>query len=160
MAAVNFEKAADVLSIYCMTLMQNVSDVEQAQIGNDIARIGDRKIDPQTKAMMLGLRLMSAVGKDVLRTAVTSLARQIKDVARITIEPLPDINAGVAVPTKATAFDRTDAVIPRRSFTWASNAPLIATVDVNGIVQGVAAGTAIITASADATSATVTAKVT
>ncbi|HXA17384.1 MAG TPA: hypothetical protein VN380_10345, partial [Thermoanaerobaculia bacterium] len=88
MAAVNFEKAADVLPIYCMTLMQNVADVEQAQIANDVARLRERTIDNQTKAMMLGLRLMTTVGKAVLRTAVTSLARQIKDVVRISIEPI------------------------------------------------------------------------
>ena len=159
MAAVNFEKAADVLPIYCLTLMQNVPDVEQAQIANDVARLRERKIDPQTKAMMLGLRLMTAVGRSVLRTAVTSLAPQIKDVVRISIEPLAEIKSGNAAPAKARAFDRTGGEIPRTSFNWTSSAPGIATVDMNGLVQGVAAGSADITATVDATSATVTVKI-
>jgi hypothetical protein len=139
--------------------MQNVPDVEQAQIANDVARLRERKIDPQTKAMMLGLRLMTAVGKTVLRTAVTSLAPQIKDVVRINIEPLGDLSIGSAARIKVTAFDRTDCEIPRGSLTWKSSAPAIATVDMNGVVQGVTAGPAIVTATADATSATVAVKV-
>lgn len=160
MAAVNFEKAADVLPIYCMTLMQNVPDVEQAQIGNDVARIRDRKIDNQTKARMLGLRLISAVGKSVVRTAVTSLASQIKDVVRITIAPVADIKVGSAATTEAKAFDSSGAEISRRSFLWTSNAPAIVTVDLSGSVQGVSIGTAVITATADAASATVLVNVT
>jgi hypothetical protein len=154
MAAVNFEKAADVLPIYCMTLMQNVPDVEQAQIANDVARLRERPIDGQTKSIMLGLRLMSSVGKSVLRTAVSSLAPQIKDAARITIEAVPQLKPGAVVQAEAKAFDRTGAAIPRKLLTWKSAANAIATVDLNGVVQGVTAGETIITAVADTATAT------
>jgi hypothetical protein len=159
MASVNFEKAADVLPIFCMTLMQNVSDVEQAQIANDVARLRERPIDGQTKSIMLGLRLMSSVGKSVLRTAVASLAPQIKDVARITIDAIPEIKSGTAAQAEARAFDRTGTLIPRKILNWTSADPSIATVE-NGVLQGGATGQTTVRATADSATATAGVKVT
>jgi uncharacterized protein YjdB len=53
----------------------------------------------------------------------------------------------------ATTQDAAGVVLTGRSITWATSAATIATVDANGVVTGVAAGTANITASSEAKSA-------
>lgn len=59
----------------------------------------------------------------------------------------------------ATALDDKNIAISGKVFTWTSSDPTKATVDGNGLVKGVAAGTTTITATADGKTATVSVEI-
>jgi hypothetical protein len=71
--------------------------------------------------------------------------------ATATVEVTPDPFSVIVGATKqltAVAKNASNEVIPGESFTWASTNEAVATVDANGLVTGVAPGTAIIRATA------------
>ncbi len=75
--------------------------------------------------------------------------------ASITIAPADaTAQVGGTVQLTATLKDANGNVLTGRTITWASLAPAIATVSAAGLITGVSAGTAAITASADAQTAT------
>jgi len=83
MKDVSFEKAKELLPIYCLALMQNLSKEEQEALGRDVASIAATTIsDPiaanRQKSVLLGLRLLSVVGTDLLQQAVKSLGGDIR----------------------------------------------------------------------------------
>jgi uncharacterized protein YjdB len=79
----------------------------------------------------------------------TGTANLTVNVSSVTVSPPNDtVVAGGTVALTATARDLTNAVIPNQVFTWTSNAPSVATVSSSGVVTGVAAGSAHITAAA------------
>ncbi len=59
----------------------------------------------------------------------------------------PSLTVGQSVQLTATPYDSHGQVVTGVSVTWASAAPAIARVDANGLVTGVAAGHAQISAS-------------
>lgn len=68
-------------------------------------------------------------------------------VTSITVTPSPaSVDVGGFVQLTATARDRRNNALTNRTFTWSTSLPSIASVDANGRVTGVAAGTATITA--------------
>lgn len=76
-------------------------------------------------------------------------------IASITVEPgAPTIARGSAQQFGATARDASGDPIAATSFTWSSSDPAIASIDSNGIAQGMAEGTVTITASAGGISGT------
>ena len=64
------------------------------------------------------------------------------------------VNQGGTQQYTATAFDASNNAIPGTSFTWTTSDNTIATVNASGLATGVAAGDAIITASASGKSGT------
>jgi hypothetical protein len=83
MKNVSFDKAKELLPIYCLALMQNLSKEEQEALGRDIASIAAANIsDPiaanRQKSVLLGLRLLSVIGTDLLQQAVNALGDDIK----------------------------------------------------------------------------------
>ncbi|MFN8574458.1 MAG: Ig-like domain-containing protein [Gemmatimonadaceae bacterium] len=66
----------------------------------------------------------------------------------------PVINEGQTGQVLATVADTRGQALSGRSLTWTSSSPTIATVDANGLVTGVLAGTATITARDPATNGT------
>ncbi len=83
MKDVSFEKAQELLPIYCLALMQNLTKDEQEALARDVASIGATNIsDPvaanRQKSVLLGLRLLSVIGTDLLEQAVKSLGDDIK----------------------------------------------------------------------------------
>jgi hypothetical protein len=71
-------------------------------------------------------------------------------VASVGVAPAtPSINVGATVALTATPRDAAAASLPNRAVTWASNATGTATVDGSGVVTGVAAGTATISATSE-----------
>lgn len=74
--------------------------------------------------------------------------------------PSVSIKVGERSGLLATAFDRIGNVIPTARITWASRSPQVAKVDNNGTVTGVAAGVAIIEATAGRRSGLATVTVT
>jgi len=86
MSGVSFERAFESLPGYCLALMQNLPEADQAKLGKQLATIKALKIDDEVKSLLLGLALIDAVGESVLAQAVKSLEWKIKTPAP---PPLP-----------------------------------------------------------------------
>src|SRR2546423_8774481 len=70
------------------------------------------------------------------------------------------VQIGQTVQLTATPKDASGTPLAGRVVTWASNAPGVATVNGSGLVTGVAAGTATLTATSEGQSGTATVTVT
>jgi uncharacterized protein YjdB len=71
-------------------------------------------------------------------------------VASVTVSPAQaNLTVGQVVPLVATAQDASGQVLTGRTVTWSSASPSVATVSATGNVTGVAAGSAVITATID-----------
>lgn len=71
------------------------------------------------------------------------------EVASVTVAPLSTtLNVGATVALTATGFDINMQPIAGAAFTWSSSVPAVATVSTTGVVTGVGAGDALITATA------------
>src|SRR6266542_3024841 len=76
-------------------------------------------------------------------------------VASVTVTPTPAaVVVGQTVQLTATTKDAAANVLTGRTVTWASSAPGVATVSGTGLVTGVTAGTATITATSEGQSGT------
>lgn len=88
---------------------------------------------------------------------ITVLAR----VATVTVAPLtPSITVTLTVALTATLRDANGNTLTGRVVTWTSNTPAVATVSTTGVVTGVAAGSATITATSEGKTGTATVTVT
>src|SRR6266540_2745957 len=68
-------------------------------------------------------------------------------VASVTVSPTTaSVSVGQAVQLAATPKDSIGNALSGRVMTWVSNAPAVATVNGSGLVTGVAAGAATVTA--------------
>jgi hypothetical protein len=161
MSGVSFQAAQAALPAFCMQLMQNVPADEQNEVGDAVKILQSSAMDDQTKAKNLGLLLMNVVGEKVLLTAVANLAAQIKTAFSVTIDPRNvSVAAGSSVPLKATCRDSTGAEIAGKLVTWSSAQAPVAAVGPDGRVRGVAAGSTVVSATADGVSDAVTVTVT
>jgi len=98
----------------------------------------------------------SVNGKSGIATITVSQAA----VATVTVTPSPlSISVGQTSQLAATVKDQNGTVVTNRVVTWTSSNPAIATV-AGGVVSGVATGTAIITATSEGRSGTVSVTVT
>ncbi|MGB9180908.1 MAG: hypothetical protein WCB68_16875 [Pyrinomonadaceae bacterium] len=79
MKAVSFAKASEVLPAYCIALMQNLSQEDQRQLGNQVKELGPSTMDDHFKSLLLGLAILNFVGIDVLKAAVDALGERIRD---------------------------------------------------------------------------------
>src|SRR6267143_2050815 len=71
-------------------------------------------------------------------------------VATVTVSPATtSVEAGQAVQLAAVLTDTSGIVLTGRTITWTSSNPAVATVDASGVVTGVAAGTATLTATSE-----------
>jgi len=76
------------------------------------------------------------------------------EVKKLIVAPANDTLAvGKSVQLTATAYDAHGQVISGITISWTSSAPGVAAVDTRGLVKGLAAGNAQVSASATATSA-------
>jgi hypothetical protein len=70
--------------------------------------------------------------------------------ASVTVTPNPaSVNQGASVQLTATARDAAGAALTGKTFAWSSSAPTVASVDQNGLVQGLLPGTANVSAAVD-----------
>jgi uncharacterized protein YjdB len=84
------------------------------------------------------------------KTGSAPLTVAAKTVASVTVSPNPaSATVGQTAQLSAVAADAQGAAMTGRTFTWASSAPTIATVNASGLVTAVAPGSASITATAD-----------
>ncbi len=102
---------------------------------------------------------------------VIASAGSVADTATIAVNPVPvarvvvtpaasTLAVGQTVQLTATPEDSTGAALAGRTVSWASGAPGVATVSGTGLVTGVAAGSATITATSEGQSGTATVTVT
>ena len=78
------------------------------------------------------------------------LLGMLNPVASVLVTPATaSVPVGQTVELVATPKDSTGRVLIARIVTWVSNAPAVATVDAGGLVTGVAAGTATISATSE-----------
>jgi uncharacterized protein YjdB len=86
---------------------------------------------------------VSAGGK----SATADITVAARDVASVVVNPPTlSIRVGVSTPLQALTLDAEGGTLTGRAVTWNSSAPAIATVSASGVVTGVAAGAATITA--------------
>src|SRR6266851_2879166 len=82
-------------------------------------------------------------------------------VASVTVSPAPaGLLVGATLQLSAVTKDAAGATLSGRVVTWSSSAPAVATVSASGLVTGVAAGSATITATSEGKSGTATVTVT
>lgn len=71
-------------------------------------------------------------------------------VQKIVVVPAnPTVAVGATVQLSDTAYDANGRVVTGLTITWKSSAPAVASVDSNGLVSGVATGSAQISAAAN-----------
>lgn len=151
MTGVSFQSAYQALPTFCIALMQNLSKEDQATLARDIAAVQASNMDPQIKALALGLALMNQVGESVLVTAISQLP-QLKIAALVTVSPMRleiSLKKGGRFILNALAKDQSGTLIIGKQVAWTTSDPGIATVDAMGHVVGIAAGEVLVTATAD-----------
>ena len=117
----------------------------------EIASVG---IDGVAVGVATGSATITATAEG--RSGTAALTVQQVPVAAISIAPTaPAVDAGKTVQLAATVRDANGNVLTGRTITWETSAAGIATVSSTGLVSGIAAGTATITASSEGKSATV-----
>jgi uncharacterized protein YjdB len=95
------------------------------------------------------------------KSGTASITVTIVPVAAVAVTPAAaNIRVGGTVQLTATATDSAGNVLAGRVVTWASSAPAVASVNGSGLVTGVAAGTATLTATSGGKCGTATVTVT
>jgi hypothetical protein len=84
MKNVSFDKAYQALPAYCLSLLQNLPQADQDQLGKKIGLLFNTTgISPRVKSLLLGLALLNLVGESVLKSAVENLGKDLE------MDPLP-----------------------------------------------------------------------
>jgi hypothetical protein len=147
MGNVASDKALEILPSYLSALMQNFNQEEQSRFDQSVNRIRSGQLSNETKVLLLGLVAMTHMGGGVLRSAVQSLAAQLKSSAKETLGTATDTMATAQATKEAT----TEAVAAMEQA-----ATVAETVDVpDEVKQAVAEGTAAVKEAAVTAQATV-----
>src|SRR6266576_195206 len=100
---------------------------------------------------------VDAVFGGLSNVASGTTANSTAPVATVTVSPASvSLGVGATQSLTATMRDASGNILTGRTVTWASSAPLLATVGGSGLVTGVAVGTASITATSEGQSGTAT----
>ncbi|HTT66010.1 MAG TPA: hypothetical protein VMG35_29370 [Bryobacteraceae bacterium] len=79
MKGLDYKKAAEGLTPYCMALMQNVSDDDTKKLETTVDLLtADTSVDDTIKVRILGLHLLKVVGPAVLTASVEALHDELK----------------------------------------------------------------------------------
>lgn len=108
-----------------------------------------------------------ATARGIGTARIAASAGGTSAVATITVVPVPvasvavvpgsgTVSVGSTMGLTAVAYDSAGGTLAGRSVTWASGSPAVATVDSKGVVTGVTAGTAQITATVEGRSGSAT----
>ncbi|MEJ7809014.1 MAG: Ig-like domain-containing protein [Gemmatimonadaceae bacterium] len=91
-------------------------------------------------------------------TGKSTITVALAPVASVTISPnpVPSFKDGKTQQLVAKTFDASGNQLSGRAVFWSSSKPSVATVDQNGLVRGIASGTATVTATSEGKSVTVT----
>jgi hypothetical protein len=90
MSGLQFSVVSEALPTYALALMQNLSPDDQKKLGTQVGQLVGSKMDDRLKVLILGLLVMNAVGEDVLRSAVTSIRKEIPDAVVPGSTPVPE----------------------------------------------------------------------
>lgn len=88
MNEVDFDKAQEALSSYCIALMQNLSAEDSRRLANRLNEIKASTMPKDIKVLTLGLALLDTFGEDVLDKARAALKDQIKRVGPLKDQPV------------------------------------------------------------------------
>ncbi|MCC7051881.1 MAG: Ig-like domain-containing protein [Gemmatimonadaceae bacterium] len=109
------------------------------------------------RATLAGALTLAACGGD----PDTPTPGQTATVTSVRVNPATaTVDVGATTQLSALALNGSGLVVPGRTVTWASQTPALATVSADGVVTGVAVGTATIAATADGKTGTATVAVT
>jgi uncharacterized protein YjdB len=115
--------------------------------------------DGLVTAVSAGSAIISATSERI--SGAASLTVTLAPVATVTVSPAPvTLVAGGTQQLSATLKDARDGPLTGRVVTWSSSSSAFATVDANGLVTAVAAGTTTITATSEGKAGTSTITVT
>ena len=78
MKGIDYDRASKALPRYCLALMQNLSQEDRQALNRAIEAVDKQRVEPNVKALRLGIELINVVGVDVLTTGVNSLGDQIR----------------------------------------------------------------------------------
>ncbi|MGE5093150.1 MAG: Ig-like domain-containing protein [Bacillota bacterium] len=93
-------------------------------------------------------------------SSVTVTSAPVDPVASVAVTPTSaSVTVGQTVQLSASTFDSAGAVLTGRSMTWTSSDATVATVSSTGLVTGVAAGSAVISATSEGKTGTSTVQV-
>jgi Big-like domain-containing protein/calcineurin-like phosphoesterase family protein len=102
-----------------------------------------------------GTATITAASGSARGTATITVRATTVPVASVTVTPNPaSVGVGATVQLTATLKDANGNVLTGRTVAWTTNAAAVATVSSSGLVSGVAAGTATITATSEGKSGT------
>jgi hypothetical protein len=93
MEEVDFDKAQEALSSYCIALMQNLPDDESRRLANRLNEVRTSTMPKDIKVLTLGLALLNTFGEDVLDKAREALKDQIKRVGPLKDQPVGRLSA-------------------------------------------------------------------
>jgi uncharacterized protein YjdB len=106
------------------------------------------------QAVSPGTTVISATAEGRTGQVTVTVVPPVASVTvRLTAATIP---VGATTTATATAFDDRGTSLTGRAVTWSSSAPAVATVSTSGVVTGVAAGTAIISATSEGRTGSVT----
>ena len=101
-----------------------------------------------TVGRAVGTTTITATCEGKLVTVPVTVLTSPPAIASISVTPTPvSISTGMTIQLTATARDATGTVLPGRVFTWSSGNSSVAGVGAGGLVSGLSAGTATISAS-------------
>lgn len=148
MGSLSYAATGGSLMTLCLALMQNLPKEEQQELSDQVNALNATPLDDRIKTLTLGLKLMNVVGVGVLRGAVKALGPDAKTIHSVRmILPAAPITPGSSFQPILEALDQTGAVLAATGAVWASDNSAVATVDAtSGLVSGVSAGRATITA--------------
>jgi uncharacterized protein YjdB len=90
-------------------------------------------------------------------SGLATVTVQPRAIATVTITPVgPEITVAQQAQLTATLRDASNAILTQRLITWSSSNEAVAFVSSNGLVVGVGAGSAVITATSEGVSGTTT----
>src|SRR5690348_2085530 len=122
--------------------------VTYSATGGTITAGGDYMAGSTSGSFVVIAKLTSGTLADTASINITNPVPA--PVATVTVTPPhPSIAAATTVALNATTRDSNGTVLTGRVVTWSSGTTGVGTVDVNGVVTGVAAGTTIITATSE-----------
>src|SRR2546428_818630 len=109
----------------------------------------------QATGVAVGAATLTATSEGKSGTAAITVATV--PVASVTVSPATaSVQVGQTVPLAATPKDANGNSLSGRTIAWSSGSPAVATVSASGLVTGVAAGSATITATSEGQSGTAT----
>ena len=159
----------DPASVVVARTLQLVA-VPKAADGNDAGDLSDRAITwsvasaSPTRATVSATGLVTGVypgNADVTVSidGVTKTLRVVVTTAGLTINSPTVVYVGANASLTATAVDANGAVLPNVPVAWSSSNPGVATIDVNGVLTAIAAGSTQVTATDGTSRATATVRV-